>query len=607
MTTDQTENTSNPEHALKAPTKRAFLYVRVSSEGQRNTGYDSEGLSINAQREAGRDKAQQLNAEIVREFADPGRSAFTNLHKRTDFLELLDELKRLNERDATRIDYVIVWALNRWARNVQDHHRTRELVKEAGAQIVSITEPMIGDDTPEAFFTEGIFALNNQYESMKTGRNVRQGMHQKAKGGGTYYAPPLGYQVDLERLPDGRQVRSISLDPKRHAFATLAFKLYASGEYSISQLAKELERLGLRTRPTKKYSSRPLGTSAIHNMLRNRYYAGWIVYKKGTPDEQVFRGRHEPLVDEETFNAVQALLAEKRVAGERPQKHHHYLKGSVYCADCGRRLVYGISTGQNGRRYAYFFCAGRINGNCDGQRPNMRPELVEDAVLRHYEHSPPSLSTEDVKARIDAVEALVAVSQQAVAQVRQAKAELIEKLKNQQARLLRLHLEEGDSVSPDAFRDERARLQSDLEAAESSLAETDGRLSLDSRMLRMALELAEDLATVYRLSDQATRRGYNQAFYKYLKIRPEWDEESGELIPRVVGAELTEPYAALLAANLAHEVVAEAEQIGLSSAETTSDPEGSPVVADISNFSKLVPPAGFEPATIGLEGRRSVH
>src|SRR5664279_6093834 len=143
-------------------TKRAFAYVRVSSESQVNTGFDRDGLSIGAQREAAEDKAEQLNAELIHIWSDPGKSAFVDLHRRTEFLEMLDELKQLNRCEATRIDYVIVWNLSRWARNVQDHHRTRDLVRQAGARIVSITEPMVGEgDSPESFFMEGMFALNN--------------------------------------------------------------------------------------------------------------------------------------------------------------------------------------------------------------------------------------------------------------------------------------------------------------------------------------------------------------------------------------------------------------------------------------------------------------
>src|ERR1700684_334507 len=388
---------SDPRTSALAVTKRAFVYLRVSSEHQVNTDYSRDGLSITAQREAAQDKADQLDVEIVREFSDPGRSAFVDLHKRTDFLEMLDELKRCNEHPATHVDYVIVWALNRWARNQLDHWRTRELVREAGARIVSITEPMIGDDTPESFYMEGMFALNNQYESMKTGRNVKQGLYQKAKGGGTYGWAPIGYVNDVDRLPDGRQVSSVTLDPARHAFVTMAFQLYATNEYSLSQLADELHRLGLRTRRTRRHPlGRPLSITTLHRLLRDPYYTGKVVYKRGTPDEQSFDGRHEPLIDADTFAAVQRLLSERQTAGDRAYKQHHYLKGSIFCGECGRRLSFGFSTGKGGKRYPYFFCSARTNRETCAQRVNLSPKLIEPAIERYYRERPIQLDAQDV-------------------------------------------------------------------------------------------------------------------------------------------------------------------------------------------------------------------
>jgi DNA invertase Pin-like site-specific DNA recombinase len=156
--------------------KRAFSYLRVSSPSQAKTDYLKDGLSIEVQRGGAEDKSEQLNASIEHEFVDPGKSAFTDLHKRTDFLAMLDELKRRNENEATFIHYVIIWNLSRWARNVEDHFRTREMVRQTGAQLVSIVEPMIGEDTPESFYMEGMMAVNNEYESRKTSRNVKSSL-----------------------------------------------------------------------------------------------------------------------------------------------------------------------------------------------------------------------------------------------------------------------------------------------------------------------------------------------------------------------------------------------------------------------------------------------
>lgn len=580
---------------LVQATKRAFIYLRVSSDGQVNTDYHRDGLSIGAQREAAEDKAAQLNAEIVGQYSDPGKSAFVDLHKRTDFLAMLDELRRCNEHEATRVDYVIVWALNRWARNQLDHWQTRELVRQAGAQLVSITEPMIGEDTPESFYMEGMFALNNQYESMKTGRNVKSGLYQKAKGGGTIGWARLGYLNTLDELPDGRRIPAVCLDPERQHFLTAAFQLYASGEYSISTLARELDRLGLRSRATRRSPGKPISTSVLQRILRDAYYAGWIVYKRGTPDEETFKGRHEPLIDQDTFDQVQVMLDEKRVAGERPQLRKHYLRGSLFCGVCGRRFAFAASTGRNGRKYPYFFCMGRVNGRACEMRANIRPELIEAAVADYYRSRPVGLTAQDVAKRTAAIEALVAVSQDAVVQVREAKTALIDKLEAQQVRLLRLHAEEGDDVSPAAFRSERLRLREEITAAQQSLAETELRLSIDAAELHIALELAEDVAQVYQAAGDTIRRGYNQAFFRKLYVTPEGGGDTGERTARITGAELTEPYVVLLADDLAPAVLAEAEAIRQRAANKEDDPEGSSSSADVSYFVKMAGGPGVEP------------
>jgi hypothetical protein len=70
-------------------------------------------------------------------------------------------------------------------------------------------------------------------------------------------------------------------------------------------------------------------------------------------------------------------------------------------------------------------------------------------------------------------------------------------------------------------------MQSEIRSAEKSLAETEDRLTLDADALRMALELAGEVAEVYSQADERTKRGYNQPFFKTLLITPDWDEEQG--------------------------------------------------------------------------------
>jgi hypothetical protein len=326
---------------------------------------------------------------------------------------------------------------------------------------------MAGEDSAAAFLYESMIASYNQFQSMQTGENVKRGLRQKASVGGTYGPAKLGYLNTVDQLADGRRVAIVRIDAERGPFVTLAFQLYASGGYSLSQLAAELDRLGLRSRPSKRSAGASLGTSVLQRLLRNRYYVGDIVYRAGTAEEAVYTGRHEPLIDRATFDQVQLLLDEKRVAGERAQTQQHYLRGSVFCDECGSRMGYGLSTGKNGKRYAYFFCLGRIRRNDCLQRANIRPDLIEEAIADYYATQPIAMTPERIQRSKQAIRALADVSQVALEQVRHAKTTLITKLTAQQQRLLRKEIEEDGDVSPEAFRAERARLQREIKRLRS--------------------------------------------------------------------------------------------------------------------------------------------
>jgi site-specific DNA recombinase len=320
-----------------------------------------------------------------------------------------------------------------------------------------------------------------------------------------------------------------------------------------------------------------------------------------TKDEQVFDGRHEPLIDQDTFDRVQVLLDEKRVAGERPRVRQHYLRGSVYCGECGGRLTFAISTGRNGGKYPYFFCSGRINGTACTQRANIRPELIEQAITDYYANV--QLPPARVKRGKAAIHALAEVSQDALRQVQHAKTELIAKLEVRQDKLLDMRFAEK-SISPSLFKRKQTELQSEMDAAHRSLAETEERLVINREQIELALELAEDVQAVYRAADEQTRRGYNQAFFKKLYITAEWNEDQAETFAQVSGAELTPPYALLLVEDLFERAEAEARAIRANSKTTTRNRAGSGFESlpealhpgPVSIYEQMAERAGFEPA-----------
>jgi len=223
------------------PGTRAVIYLRVSSAGQVNTDYDPEGISIPAQRVACQHKADQLGLTVTDEYIEPGKSA-TEMTKRVAFQQMLTRVR--NARD---IDVIIVYKLSRMARNRLDDAIVMADLRKRGVTLISATESI--DDSPVGQLMHGILATFNEYQSRESGADIAYKMGQKARSGGTLGRAPLGYLNVFDRS-EGREIRTVALDPERADLVRLAFELYATGDYTLANLSDELYDRGLHTRPT---------------------------------------------------------------------------------------------------------------------------------------------------------------------------------------------------------------------------------------------------------------------------------------------------------------------------------------------------------------------
>lgn len=265
-----------PEDTTMVPgVKRAVIYLRVSSAGQVNTDYDPEGLSIPAQREACKRYAERQGAVVVREYVEPGVSG-GSLLKRAAFRRMIDETSE--QRD---VDLVIVWSVSRWARNQEDHWVARGLVTKAGAKLLSVKEP-IGEESSHGILLEGVMAAAAAARRIEISEEVKRGIKRKIEVGGTTGLAPIGYLNIREALPQGGEVRTVIIDHERGPIIVWAYETYATGLYSLADIAILLEARGLRLRATRKRGPRPLSIGRVHKLLSNPYYAGFITHKGHT-------------------------------------------------------------------------------------------------------------------------------------------------------------------------------------------------------------------------------------------------------------------------------------------------------------------------------------
>jgi hypothetical protein len=175
-----------------------------------------------------------------------------------------------------------------------------------------------------------------------------------------------------------------------------------------------------------------------------------------------YEGRHQPLIPESLFERVQEVLAAHDRAGERNRTHPHYLKGSIFCAECGSRLCLTQAKGQ----YFYFFCLGRHQRRTDCTLPYLPAEAVEKAVERHYRTMRlPEAVQKTVRAGLRAE--LDTQQRRAEPEIAYARKRVTE-LDDERRRLARAVV--TGAIPEDLAREEQARIQQELTQAQKVLA-----------------------------------------------------------------------------------------------------------------------------------------
>ena len=551
-------------------TTLAVSYLRVSTKEQASKGGRDEGFSIPAQREANLRKARELNAIITEEFVDAGESA-----RKADRPELMRMIEYVKTH---QVAYCIVHKVDRLARNRADDVTIHLALKEAGVMLVSATENI--DETPSGMLLHGIMSTIAEFYSRNLAGEVSKGMNQKAQGGGTNGKAPMGYLNVTKRDELGREVRTVEVDPDRAPLITWAFEAYATGNYSTISLREELIDRGLTTVPTPKRPSKPPVLSTIHKMLTNPYYKGSVRFRGASYD-----GLHEPLVAPEVWYRVQAVLTAHQTSGEKTQSHDHYLKGSLYCGQCGSRLTLTNAKSRRGVIYPYFMCTGRHARRTNCERKSMFVPDIEAAVEDYYRHVqiPEHVVTalrELVTSEFDRLHQVAKHEAQGYKAERDA-------LRDERTKLMQAHY--AGAVPLDLLGTEQDRIARRLAFLDAQINAGDIEYDQAKAHLDDCLALAGDMHAIYMSIDDSLRRIANQAFFDKLIVTDD-DAIHGE--PGV-------PFNVFLDRDVQTLAVRQQGRTAESGTQTGD-------VVGLNN-DLLVELRGFEPLTFSLRTRRATN
>ena len=199
------------------------IYSRYSSIGQNDQ-------SIDGQIDACMKYAAQRGFHVVGQYIDRAMSG-THADSRPEFQRLIRDSKK------GVFKYVLVWKLDRFARNRYDSAIYKNELKKQGVKVLSVTEGI--DAGSDSIILEAVLEAMAEEYSRQLSQNVRRGMHQNAEKqltlGGN---PPLGYRVENKRLV---------VDEKEAEMVRFVFRSYADG-MTKTEIAKECNRRGWRTR-----------------------------------------------------------------------------------------------------------------------------------------------------------------------------------------------------------------------------------------------------------------------------------------------------------------------------------------------------------------------
>ncbi len=340
------------------------IYVRVSTEEQAR-----EGFSIRAQQEKLAAYAKLKDWEVYKIYSDEGISG-KNIKDRSAINELIADIK------GKRVNNVLIFKVDRLTRSTKDLMILLECFNENDCAFNSLTESIDTHSASGRMFLKiiGIFA---EFERENIIERTIVGNEKKAREGYSVCkdVASLGYQREK-----GELVQTIF--EEEAVIVREIFSMYLFQHKSFHRIACELNTKGVKTKMGKAWESK-----SIKKLLTNANYAGRIRYSLND-NKRYFEvpGRHEAIIDEETYEAVQAKIKKvsKKITTKWPREDNCFA-GTLECALCGRKLSpkgkYKLRKDGTYTYIGYYACTGKSVHACTAK--GVGHKKLEDAFRRY--------------------------------------------------------------------------------------------------------------------------------------------------------------------------------------------------------------------------------
>ena len=348
--------------------------ARVSTREQQE-----EGQSIPAQLRRLKEyaKAKHLQIEKIFEIAESSTK-----DTRKEFEKILTVIKASREPLA-----LIVETVDRLQRSFKESIILDDYRKDGKIEIHFCRENLIltkNSNSADLLRWDMAVMFARSYV-LQLSDNVKRSIEQKLKNGEWIVKAYIGYK----NVREANGKRNIVPDPERAYLVKKVFELYATGNYSMRMLRKEMNKRGLTNYP----SGKPLVSSQIEHMLNNRFYYG-VMEAKGIS----YPHKYETIISKALFDKVQEVKESYNKKQFKHAKRHYVFRGLIQCYECGCTLTPEIKKG----KYIYYHCTN-YHGNCNNVVWVREKELLKQAEkLLNMLKMPPKI-VENITSRLNAI------------------------------------------------------------------------------------------------------------------------------------------------------------------------------------------------------------
>ena len=356
---------------------KVVLYARVSTTRQAE-----RDLSNPDQIRQLRQYCDQHSHKVVKEFREEGASATDD--NRPRFQEMLGYVLDRG----VGVEAILVLTTSRFFRDALGARVYKRKLKKAGVRVISITQEVSED--PTGTFIEGIFELQDQYESDINAFHTLRGMVENARRGYLNGStPPFGYCA--KSVLDGRGNKKTKLAPDEGESKIIRriFDLYVNGDNGertgLKRIAKILNQEGNLNR------GKTWSKQGVQLCLSNPLYFGDYYFNKRNHRTGEFKERSEwiripviPLIDREMYEEAKTLRKSRRPTQKNPPSvtaSRTLLTGLLHCGRCGKRMV--IETAKS-NLYRYYNCSNYIRKGRSTCKGNRIPEAALDSQILKY-------------------------------------------------------------------------------------------------------------------------------------------------------------------------------------------------------------------------------